>query len=400
MRKIRILLTYLFLFTQLCSIAADIKPIRLEATGEIMHGRMLRDDLNGITAAMIQVQIPVEGVVFDGSLIGDPQFKTNEYWVWIEAGQRMLKIQCPGVPSLMVDFADIGPETVAAKTVYRMDVEVPDAVVSRALQAYQPDTRPIKQIVAERFATALHNYETGRYPAAYSTFQTLADDGHARAGVYTALCLFNGDGTPEDAAAARETARNMLPLLKNTVFDIPGEKDFYNGLATYIAGKKSAGLKMLRKSADAGYAAAMYHYSCLTSDSTESRRYRRLAAEAGYLPGMYYESLRSPRTDRNFDYALRASEGGHLHATLHVGYLYYEGEGVPEDKAEAVKWFRKAAEAGLYRAEWEMGKCYENGVSVPRDLQQAAYWYGRAEAHDINNLGEATQALRRIKAKM
>ena len=40
------------------------------------------------------------------------------------------------------------------------------------------------------------------------------------------------------------------------------------------------------------------------------------------------------------------AEQGDVDAQFNLGWCYYMGEGVPQDKAEAAKWYRKAAEQG------------------------------------------------------
>ena len=42
----------------------------------------------------------------------------------------------------------------------------------------------------------------------------------------------------------------------------------------------------------------------------------------------------------------KAADRGYLDALLSVGWLYENGLGVPEDKANAIEWYRKAAKAG------------------------------------------------------
>ena len=42
----------------------------------------------------------------------------------------------------------------------------------------------------------------------------------------------------------------------------------------------------------------------------------------------------------------RRAEQGDAEAQFSLGFRYGEGEGVPEDRQEALKWWRKAAEQG------------------------------------------------------
>jgi TPR repeat protein len=47
--------------------------------------------------------------------------------------------------------------------------------------------------------------------------------------------------------------------------------------------------------------------------------------------------------------------------------MYANGEGVPKDAVEAVKWWHLAAEQGDAGAQANLGFMYENGQGVPED---------------------------------
>ena len=60
-------------------------------------------------------------------------------------------------------------------------------------------------------------------------------------------------------------------------------------------------------------------------------------------------------------------------ALFMLGYAYAKGRGVPQDFAEAVKWFRLAAEQGHALAQTSLGAMYlEQGAS--QDFAKAAKW--------------------------
>ena len=61
-----------------------------------------------------------------------------------------------------------------------------------------------------------------------------------------------------------------------------------------------------------------------------------------------------------------------------LGADYYDGQGVAQDYAEAVKWFRKAAEQNYAEAEANLGFCYDNGQGVAQDYVEAVKWYRKA----------------------
>lgn len=61
-----------------------------------------------------------------------------------------------------------------------------------------------------------------------------------------------------------------------------------------------------------------------------------------------------------------------------LGNVYYRGDGVAKDYAEAVKWYRKAAEQGLPESQNMMGVIYERGDGVPQNAVEAVAWYRKA----------------------
>lgn len=73
-----------------------------------------------------------------------------------------------------------------------------------------------------------------------------------------------------------------------------------------------------------------------------------------------------------------AAEKGIAYSQYVLGGIYYKGEGIPQDYAEAVKWFRKAAEQGEVYAQYNLGWMYGTGTGVPRDYAEARKWYRRA----------------------
>jgi TPR repeat protein len=51
---------------------------------------------------------------------------------------------------------------------------------------------------------------------------------------------------------------------------------------------------------------------------------------------------------------------------------------VPQDYAEAVRWFRKAGEQGDATAQFNLGLMCQRGQGVPRDYVQAHMWLNLA----------------------
>jgi Sel1 repeat len=74
----------------------------------------------------------------------------------------------------------------------------------------------------------------------------------------------------------------------------------------------------------------------------------------------------------------KAAGQGQPEAQCYLGSLYALGQGVAQDYAEAVRWFRKAADAGNVDAQKALGVMYERGLGVPRDHAGALLWYRKA----------------------
>jgi TPR repeat protein len=70
-------------------------------------------------------------------------------------------------------------------------------------------------------------------------------------------------------------------------------------------------------------------------------------------------------------------------AQYNLGAMYNNGEGVPEDDAEAVKWYRLAAEQGLASAQSRLGLMYDNGEGVSEDDAEAVKWYRLAAGQGL-----------------
>jgi hypothetical protein len=68
----------------------------------------------------------------------------------------------------------------------------------------------------------------------------------------------------------------------------------------------------------------------------------------------------------------RAADQGEVQAQLKLAYLYAYGEGVAEDRAEAVVLYEKAAEQGSLEAMYYVGSAYSEGLGVEEDYFKAA----------------------------
>ena len=77
-----------------------------------------------------------------------------------------------------------------------------------------------------------------------------------------------------------------------------------------------------------------------------------------------------------------------MRAQTSLGGMYYNGQGVQRDYAEAAKWVRKAAERDYAPAQVDLGVMYWNGQGVPQDAVLAYMWLNLAATQEPDAVRE------------
>ena len=119
-------------------------------------------------------------------------------------------------------------------------------------------------------------------------------------------------------------------------------------------------------------------------------------AYAAYQEGRYATALRLARP--------LAAEGN-AGAQSVLGLLYDRGlGGVPQEKAEALKWFHSAADLGDGQAQYNLGLSYAKGEAGEPDNVRAHMWFNLAAANfpvsDTSNRSAARKDRDVVAAKM
>jgi TPR repeat protein len=70
----------------------------------------------------------------------------------------------------------------------------------------------------------------------------------------------------------------------------------------------------------------------------------------------------------------RFAKIGHPEAQRLMGYVYYAGQGVPQDYARSLSWFEKAANQGCFGAFAAVSSLYRDGKGTSVDLGKAYMW--------------------------
>lgn len=108
-----------------------------ERTNDISARTSGRVDANGDRCALVKVQLASAGANFNGMVVGDSDFHTNEYWVYMAKGSRRITVNLPNFLPLEVEFADYGVKSLAGETTYQLVVLMPETGQKRTAVTQQ-----------------------------------------------------------------------------------------------------------------------------------------------------------------------------------------------------------------------------------------------------------------------
>lgn len=164
--------------------------------------------------------------------------------------------------------------------------------------------------------------------------------------------------------------------------------------ALRVSGDAKDALSKLQEAADAGNPKAIMQLAevydrgipgVLEIDTIESLRLYRQAAEAGspeasnYLGFLYYNGNRVPQSvDSALYWIEKAAASGDVKAANNLGWLLTEGRGIVHDDSKALFWFGKAAKAGLPAAQAQLADMLRQGKGTQPDTIMAAQLYDAA----------------------
>ena len=82
-----------------------------------------REDLAGKKCALVKVVTALKDVGFEGNLVGEPEYKLGEYWVYLTNNTRYLKIKHPDFDPLMVDFDNFSAGRPQTESTYELKLK-------------------------------------------------------------------------------------------------------------------------------------------------------------------------------------------------------------------------------------------------------------------------------------
>lgn len=170
---------------------------------------------------------------------------------------------------------------------------------------------------------------------------------------------------------------NFIRMAVVTLFMMPaaGAAQISDGERAYINGDYEAALQELRPQAEGGLTSAQYALAQIYKTGS-----------AG-VPKDYFEAIKWLR--------MAAEQGGMWQAKKelvelrsHLADIYSNRDNAPDSNYEEVQWYRQAAEQGLAEAQYQLGYMYANGEGVPQNYPTAHIWSNVAAANGIYEAAE------------
>ena len=101
----------------------------------------------------------------------------------------------------------------------------------------------------------------------------------------------------------------------------------------------------------------------------------------------------------DFDETMAEANQGAAYAQFNLGVMYANGDGIPENDAEAVKWYRKAADQGHAKAQSNLGVMYYNGDGVPENHVRAYVWLSMAKTQGYESAKKGVETVKNLMTK-
>ena len=219
------------------------------------------------------------------------------------------------------------------------------------------------------FERAIQYYRSYEYNQSFRIFRQKADEGDPDAWGFLGHHYYYGRGTEQDTIKAKEC------YIKTHQYDTPLCKYFQS--LHYLDG--SYGLKkdsdkafrLAIEAAEYGYAEAQYNLGrCYYNGEGVIQDYAK-AVE-------WYRKAAEQGYVEAVEWFHQAAEQGIDMAEYDLGNIYYNDKGLLQNKKKAVEWYRKAADQGYAEAQCKLGFCYYHGEGVYQNKRKAVEWYQKA----------------------
>ncbi len=356
------------------------KPMDLSASTHPQY------DINNDAGALVKVLFAEPNVKFEGDIIGTPEYKNTEYWVYLTSGSKFLVVKASNAIPLQVSFVDNKLSSAQSKMTYELVLSRSGRAQKQTLAISFSPSSAIVLIDGKKYPSN-NGKVVAKLPVGKHDFIVAADGYESYEGSVTLR-----ESSPSNIQTTLQKSVNVDMTHSNeqnyndtnanvSAFKTEQPQNTNSANSNYILDKVAEGKRLYDKK---DYTAA---YKCFQVAAEAGN------AEAQNLMGFCYENGQGVAKDytESVKWYRKAAEQGYAFGQSNLGICYNIGQGVAKDYTEAVKWFRKSAEQGNASAQNNLGNSYEKGQGVAQDYAEAAQWYRKSAeqgyVYALYNLG-------------
>ncbi len=330
----------------------NIKDIRAQQT-DLSASVYSRTDMAGKACALVKVAFAQGGAEFEGSVIGAVEYKAGEYWVYITSGSKYLKMKHADYTPLMIRFDDTNVGAVESKKVYEVKVAGGAQAQTVTFKITPPD--------------AILTVDQKEYPTVNGVAEiTLSPEEHTYMVVASG---YKGQGS-KFMVYENNSNKIFVELERKSGSSGATRPSPAPAPAESLSGSIADILQQGTNAYNEGYYdRALTLFKEISDDKNAARMIGIMYYNGQGVPQDYAEAYR---------WFTKAAEQGDANALSTLGLMYQNGQGVAKNYTEAVRYFRKAAELDDANGQVLLGYMYREGKGVSKDYTEAARWFQRA----------------------
>ena len=378
--------------------AQELEILRFEmAPMDLTAATHAVKDFNGQDCALIKVQVPREGVGFEGNIVRQ-EFHINEYWVYVIPGTKLLQIKHPDALPRMVEFAAYDIPAVDSAVTYVMTLKwasEASAAPGVAMQNVIVDVAPADALVIldGKMLSLQGGKGTVPLPVDKEYHYTVATRGYYPVEGSIRLTS-NAPGqliarlVPLRESAAQpapSSPASPSPSVSKDVVYLPGERAPRKGPDLQYGYIHTLPLRL--QTADSLFQCQQYAKALPILEEFKEDPYAQLLMGKAYQWGYGVEKDK----DKAVGWFKKALKSDGPEKDCATGIMYDDGLGTKENDKESITYYTKAAEAGIPYAQYLLGLQYAWGRGVKKDVVQAKKWlslgYENGSLEAANALG-------------
>lgn len=380
--------------------AQELEILRFEmAPMDLTAATHAVKDFNGQNCALIKVQVPREGVGFEGNIVRQ-EFHINEYWVYVIPGTKLLQIKHPDAFPRMVEFAAYDIPAVDSAVTYVMTLKVSSeasAAPGVAMQNVIVDVVPADALVildgkmlslqGGKGTVSLpvdkeYHYTVatrGYYPVEGSIRLTSNAPGQLIARLVP-LRESAAQSAPVSPASQSTTPStpgspsvSLAPSVSNDVVYLPGQRATRKGIDMRYGYIQTLPLRL--QTADSIFEREQYAKAFPILEEFKDDPYAQILLGEMYLRG--YGVVADQAISLEWFRKVLESDGPekeYVAGIMEDPYSVFSENKDKKDRSKCLLHYTKAAEAGLPVAQRILGATFAWGLGVKKDAVLAKKW--------------------------